>query len=106
VTIGLLALAVGRDPDESRLHVSVCETRPGNGLLVWLAPSRLDKLRPVLHDDGTLVVTGQPGLPPLEAVRIAPDPSLPACLAAASPDLMEGLVLTLGEVITLRAKTA
>jgi hypothetical protein len=108
VTVGLLApaaavgVAAEPDPGEDRQPLSVCETRPGNGLRLWMSPTRLDRLQPALGAGAALLVVGQPSLPPLGDVQIASDPALPERLAAASQEVMDRLVLTLGEVITLR----
>ncbi len=102
VTVELLALGVGMDPLDDSQHVVLCEIRPGDEPLVWLAPSRLEKLQPAPRATGSLLVAGQPSLEALGGVQAAPDPALPDCLAAASRTLIDKLVLTLGEVITLR----
>ncbi len=113
VTVGLLApaprsnLAAMDDPYEDGQPVSLCETRTGDGPWLWLAPTRLGALLPATSGaDKKLLVAGQPSLPPLGGVQPIPDPALPECLAAASPAVMAGLALTLGEVITLRPDLA
>jgi hypothetical protein len=102
VIVGLLAPADVNDPDEDGQPVSLCESRPSDGLRLWLAPSRLEALWSAPKSGETLLVAGQPSLPSLGGVQVTPDPALPDCLAAASPEVMAGLVLTLGEVIILR----
>lgn len=99
VVVGRPAPATHRSP-QSRNAVVVHESRrEAHAHQVWLAPDEIQRMG--LQTGHTLSVQAQPDLPPANSVMLLADASLPPHSADGSSALMEQMVLTLGEVITL-----
>jgi hypothetical protein len=99
-SVPLAAGAASHAPQATPATTVVVGVRAGAAHQLWLAPGEIERLG--LREGQPVQVEGQPDARVVSRVVLTSDRALPLRAAVASHGLLERLVVTLGEVVTVR----